>query len=134
MKSLNSPVTTFKTLLLKFGSTVPSSDYELDMLPGIASAIQSGRTNPTILLTSIISYQINGTYLNPTLGFKRSAKILNVSDGFGSHLPGPCSEQVGPLERIVPAGNKNSQLILKILVHFFELHQSLQLMFDSSKF
>ena len=32
--------------------------------------------------------------------------LFNVSDGFGSHLPEPCSEQLGPLATIVPAGNK----------------------------
>ena len=83
------------------------------VLPGTASAIQSGRTKPTILLTSIISYQIKGTYLNPTLGFKRSLKILKVSDGFGNHLPGPCSEQVGPLERIVPPGKNTASINTK---------------------
>ena len=54
-----------------------------------------------------------GTYLNPTLGFKRSANILNVSDGFGSHLPGPSSEQVGPLERIVPPGKNTASISFK---------------------
>ena len=32
--------------------------------------------------------------------------MLKVSEGFGSHLPEPCSEQLGPLATIVPAGNK----------------------------
>ena len=33
--------------------------------------------------------------------------LSNVSDGLGSHLPDPCSEQLGPLATMVPAGNKN---------------------------
>ena len=53
------------------------------------SAIQSGRINPTILLTPIISYQSMGIILYPTLGFSISPKILKVSDGLGNHLPGP---------------------------------------------
>ena len=32
---------------------------------------------------------------------------FKVSEGFGSHLPGPSSAHVGPLATIVPAGNKN---------------------------
>ena len=31
---------------------------------------------------------------------------MKVSDGLGNHLPDPCSEQLGPLATIVPAGNK----------------------------
>ena len=79
--------------------------------PGKMSAIQSGRINPTILFTPIISYQNIGTNLNPTLGLSISAKILNVSDGFGSHLPGPSSAQVGPLLTIVPPGKRNASLV-----------------------
>ena len=30
-------------------------------------------------------------------GFDSSTNLLNVSDGLGSHLPEPCSEQVAPL-------------------------------------
>jgi len=37
---------------------------------------------------------------------------LKVSDGFGSHLPDPCSEHVGPLATIVPAGNKRISINL----------------------
>jgi hypothetical protein len=39
--------------------------------------------------------------------------LLNVSEGFGSHLPEPCSEQLCPLATIVPAGNKNISTNLK---------------------
>ena len=50
LNRLNSPVTTLKTLLLKFGSTTPNSLWT-GYLPGIISAIQSGKIKPTILLT-----------------------------------------------------------------------------------
>ena len=39
--------------------------------------------------------------------------LFNVSDGFGNHLPEPCSEQLVPLETIVPAGNKSISINLK---------------------
>ena len=39
--------------------------------------------------------------------------LLNVSDGLGSHLPDPCSEQLGPLATIVPAGNNKISIYLK---------------------
>ena len=38
--------------------------------------------------------------------------LLKVSDGFGSHRPEPCSEQLGPLATIVPAGNKKISMNL----------------------
>ena len=38
--------------------------------------------------------------------------LFKVSDGFGSHLPEPCSEQLGPLATIVPAGNKKISINL----------------------
>ena len=38
--------------------------------------------------------------------------LFKVSDGFGSHLPEPCSEQLGPLATIVPAGNKKISMNL----------------------
>jgi len=40
-----------------------------------------------------------------------SPKILKVSDGLGSHLPGPSSAQVGPLFTIVPPGNKRASFV-----------------------
>src|SRR6056300_1391641 len=112
LNKLNSPVTTLKTLLLKLGSTTPNS-LCTGYFPGIISAIQSGEIKPTILLTSIISNQSSGIFLNPTLGFDKRINLFNVSDGFGSHLPEPCSEQLGPLDTIVPAGNKKISTSLK---------------------
>ena len=38
--------------------------------------------------------------------------LFKVSEGFGSHLPEPCSEQLGPLATIVPAGNKKISMNL----------------------
>jgi len=55
------------------------------------------------------------------LGCIKRINLLNVSDGFGNHLPEPCSEQFGPLETIVPAGNKKYQHILKHPVLFLNL-------------
>ena len=38
--------------------------------------------------------------------------LFSVSDGFGSHLPDPCSEQLGPLAIIVPAGNNKASIYI----------------------
>ena len=38
--------------------------------------------------------------------------LFKVSDGFGSHLPEPCSEHCKPLATIVPVGNKNISMNL----------------------
>ena len=118
LNKLNSPVTTLKTLLLKLGSTTPNSLWT-GYLPGIISAIQSGKIKPTILLTSIISNQSSGIFLNPTLGFDKRINLFNVSEGLGSHLPEPCSEQFGPLDTIVPAGNNKISTSLKEPCSFF---------------
>ena len=62
LNNLKSPVTTFKTLLLKFSLTIPSfvcTGYS----PGNISAIQSGKINPIILLTSTISIHKRGIFL-----------------------------------------------------------------------
>ena len=45
--------------------------------------------------------------------------LLKVSDGLGSHLPDPCSEQLGPLATIVPAGNKKISINLNPPCSFF---------------
>ena len=39
--------------------------------------------------------------------------LFKVSDGLGSHLPEPCSEQLGPLATIVPAGNNRISINLR---------------------
>ena len=62
LNKLKSPVTKLKTLLLKFGLTSPCSLWT-GYSPGKISANQSGIKKPMILLTSIISYQINGICL-----------------------------------------------------------------------
>ena len=51
--------------------------------------------------------------LYASLGFDIKTNLLKVSDGLGSHRPDPCSEQLGPLATIVPAGNKNISMNLK---------------------
>ena len=58
-------------------------------------------------------------FLNPTLGFNKRINFSRVSDGLGSHLPEPCSEQLGPLETMVPAGNKKISINLKFPCSFF---------------
>ena len=68
--------------------------------------------NPIILLTSTISIHKRGTFLYPTLGFDSNTNLLKVSDGFGNHLPEPCSEQVAPLATIVHEGNKKISISL----------------------
>ena len=55
------------------------------------------------------------------------ANFFKVSEGLGNHLPEPCSEQLGPLEIIVPEGNKKISTNLKLPCSFFELYQILQL-------
>ena len=52
-------------------------------------------------------------FLYPILGFDINMNLLNVSDGLGNHLPEPCSEQLVPLETIVPAGNRSISTNLK---------------------
>ena len=58
-------------------------------------------------------------FLKPTLGFDKRINLSRVSDGFGNHLPEPCSEQLGPLDPIVPAGNKNISTYFKEPCSFF---------------
>ena len=118
LNNLKSPVTTFKTWPLKFCLTIPSLECT-GYSPGKISAIQSGRINPIILLTSIMSIHRRGIFLYPTLGFDIKINLLNVSDGFGNHLPEPCSEQLGPLATIVPAGNKSISISLNPPCSFF---------------
>jgi len=60
-----------------------------------------------------------GIFLNPTLGFSKRTNLLKVSEGLGNHLPEPCSEQLGPLDTIVPAGNKKISTNLKLPCSFF---------------
>ena len=98
-------------MLLKFSFTIPSLVWT-GYSPGKTSAIQSGRIKPIIELTSTISIQSNGIFLYPTLGLDIRINLLKVSDGLGSHLPEPCSEQLGPLATIVPAGNKSISINL----------------------
>ena len=47
--------------------------------------------------------------------------LLKVSDGLGNHLPDPCSEQLGPLATIVPAGNKKISINLSPPVSYTHL-------------
>jgi len=58
-------------------------------------------------------------FLNPTLGLNKRINLFKVSEGFGSHLPEPCSEQLGPLDTIVPAGNKKISTNLNLPCSFF---------------
>ena len=51
--------------------------------------------------------------------FDKRINLFKVSEGLGSHLPEPCSEQLGPLDTIVPAGNKNISTYLKDPCSFF---------------
>ena len=124
LNASKSPVTMSKTLLFKiwFHLTIRTMNW---VLSRIISAIQSGRIKPTILFTPIISYQSIGTNLNPTLGLSISANILNVSDGFGNHLPGPSSAHVGPLLTIVPPGNKKYLLLILNLVLSLDFYRNL---------
>ena len=92
---LSKPSVGFKNIPLLWFEMMDVSKIVGFVLPDWI-AIQSGKTKPTILLTSIISNQSNGIFLNPTLGFDRRINLLNVSDGLGNHLPEPCSEQLGP--------------------------------------
>jgi len=45
--------------------------------------------------------------------------LFKVSEGLGNHLPEPCSEQLGPLDIIVPEGNKKISINLKFPCSFF---------------
>mgnify|MGYP003323638233 CR=1 FL=1 len=47
------------------------------------------------------------------------ANLLSVSEGFGSHLPEPCSVQLGPLDKIVPDGNKKKSTHLRPPCSFY---------------
>ena len=96
---------------MKFSLTIPSFVWT-GYSPGNTSAIQSGNIKPIIELTSTISIQRRGIFLYPTLGLDIKINLLKVSDGFGNHLPDPCSEHVGPLATIVPAGNKRISINL----------------------
>ena len=58
-------------------------------------------------------------FLNPTLGFNKRTNLFKVSEGLGNHLPEPCSEQLGPLDTIVPDGNKKISTNLKYTCSYF---------------
>ena len=71
----------------------------------------TGRVDPRIIIFFGFFIQaISGLYMST---FDINMNLLNVSDGLGNHLPEPCSEQLGPLATIVPAGNKKISINLK---------------------